>query len=300
MSRAASPSGPTGRLAKQRMPDLAAERDVVAEQLVAEPRLAALGSAHEAPALFGGAGVEGLEHQGQQACGRTRLEDDGVVARLDRPRLLRLERLAGRDFGECRGVDVRHVLDVGHTGPARAGAIGRPARQDEARVGPAVIPEEPLRVGNRLRPVQLGDIAGADDTVLLADVDARAHHLRPLAGAEVHRCGKRRVDVLVILRRLHERHRLRVVRLPLRQRLYLSDRRLERLVVELVGGRRRRFLAVGDRDLDLLILLDEVGRDRRVRKARRRPLAAGELDLHGVRLAHAQNLVGDLFDLLAV
>ena len=144
--------------------------------------------------------------------------------------------------------------------------------------------------------MQLRDVAGAEHTLLLADVDALLHQPGALGWSELDGGCQRAVDRQVVLRWLDRRHQLRIVGPPLRKLLRLLDRRLQRRVVELVRGRRRRLLSVENGDLHFLIVFDEVRRNRRVRIASRRPLTAGEPDLHGIGLRHVQDLVGDRFD----
>ena len=54
------------------------------------------------PGPRAGARVEDAGHQRQEARVGARLEDDRVAARLERARLLALQRLVGRDLGELR------------------------------------------------------------------------------------------------------------------------------------------------------------------------------------------------------
>jgi len=147
--------------------------------------------------------------------------------------------------------------------------------------------------------VQLRDVAGAEDALLLADVDALLHHARALRRTERHRLRQRAIDRQVVLRRFYQRHQLRVVGPAPGQLLRLLDRRLQRRIVELVRRGRRRFLAVVDGDQDFMVVLDEVRGDRRVRVARGRPLAAGEAHFHRVGFRHVQDFVGERFDFFA-
>ena len=110
------------------------------------------------------------------------------------------------------------------------------------------IGEEAFAVGARVHPVELRDVAGAEHAPLFADVGARLDHPGAFGGAEIHRRRQRRLDLDVVLRRLHQRHQLRVVRLAARQRLHRVDRALQRLIVGLVRGRARGLLSVADGD----------------------------------------------------
>jgi len=62
---------------------------------------------------------------------------------------------------------------------------------------------------------------------------------------------------------------------------------------------RRRLLAVVHGDGRFLIVLDEVGGDRRIRVTRGRPFSAGKADFDAVGLGHVQDPVGDRFDVFA-
>ncbi len=182
--------------------------------------------------------------------------------------------------------------------PAQPGSrlIRRAAGQDEAGIGVMEIGEEAFAIRARVHPVELGNVAGGEDAALLADVRACLDHLGALGGTEVHGRRQRRINLDVVLRRFHQRHQLRVVRLAARQRLHRLDRALQGLIVELVRRRAGRLLAVAHGDRDFLVMFDEVGGDARVREAGRRSLAAREAHFHTVGLAHVQDLVGDLFD----
>ena len=206
------------------------------------------------------------------------------------------QRLVGGHVGEHLGVDVLDVLHAGRARPARPGLVRRAAGQDEAGVGVVEIGEQAFAVRAGVHPVELGNVAGREHAALFADVGAGLDHLRALGRTEVHRRRQRRVELEVGLRRLDERHQLRVVRLAPRQRLHRVDRPLQRLIVELVRRGARGLLSVTDGDRHFLIVLDQVGGDARVRKARRGSFAAGEAHFHRVGLAHVQDLVGDLFD----
>ena len=84
----------------------AADRDVVAEDLLAQLGRAALLAAHEAAAFLGRARVQREHHQREEPRRGPRLEDHRVVARLERLWLARLHRLVGGDLGERRSLDL--------------------------------------------------------------------------------------------------------------------------------------------------------------------------------------------------
>ena len=136
--------------------------------------------------------VERAHHRRQEARRRPRLEDRGVAARLDRARLLALERLVRGDFGELRDVDLRQILGAGDARPARAAAARHAAGEDEAGFRVLVVGEQPFGVGEAGRLIGLRDVAGAEDAFLLADVDRLLHPRGALAGAEVGRRRQRR------------------------------------------------------------------------------------------------------------
>ena len=96
--------------------------------------------------FFGGARVERLQHQRQEARRRAGLEDDRVGARLDGARLARRQCLGGGGLGDRRRVDRGDVLHPGRARPSRSGAVRCPAGQDQARLGVAVVGEQALGV----------------------------------------------------------------------------------------------------------------------------------------------------------
>jgi hypothetical protein len=77
----------------------------------------------------------------------------------------------------------------------------------------------------------------------------------------------------------------------------LSGLRLARAcassIAVLVRHRAGALLPVVHGDVDLLVVLDQVGRDAGVGVPRGRALAALEVDLDRVGLGHVQDLVGD-------
>jgi len=104
--------------------------------------------------------------------------------------------------------------------------------------------------------------SGAEDAFVLADVDRLLDPFRAIAGTEVDHLRQRRVDGDVALRTFHERRQVRVVACFRRGIDRFVYRRLQRLVVELARRRAARLRAEADVDRDLLIVLNEVGRDR--------------------------------------
>ena len=228
------------------------QREPVAEQLLAELRRSRLLAAEVvADRAFRRAGVEEAGHQRQEARVGARLEDDRVAPGLDRARLLALERLVGGDLGQLRGVDLADVLDARRARPARAAAVLGAARQDEARLRVLVVGEESLGVRRARRLVRLGDVAGPEHALLLADVEALLDHAGALGRAEVDAARERRVDGDVVLRAFDERQRLGILARLARALLRLLDRRLERLVVELARRGRGRARADVHRDVRL-------------------------------------------------
>jgi hypothetical protein len=70
----------------------------------------------------------------------------------------------------------------------------------------------------------------------------------------------------------------------------VGHRLLQRLVVEITHCGGARLVADVNRHRDVAVELHHVRRDVRIGKARRRPLAAIELDLDGLGLCHVDHL----------
>ena len=203
------------------------------------------------------------------------------------------------DLRELGDVDLREILRAGDAGPAGTGSVRHAAGEDEAGLRVLVIGEQTLGVGETRGLVRLRNVAGAQHAFLLADVDRLLDPGRALARTEVGRLRDDGVDRQVVLRSLHQRRQVRVVACFLRRVVRFVHRRLETLVVQLARRGRSLLLTVPDVDGDLLVVLHQVDRDRRIRPARRGSFAAVERHFDGIRLRHVQDFVGERFDLVS-
>src|SRR5207245_10858291 len=86
----------------------------------AEVESAATAAAETAAAS---ARVERAHHRREETRGRTGLDDRGIASRLDRARLLALERLVRRDLGELADIDLRQLLRAGDARPAGSRSV---------------------------------------------------------------------------------------------------------------------------------------------------------------------------------
>ena len=116
------------------------QRHALVHHLLAQPRAATRLRERTAP-FVGVAGVERGRQQLHQVVDRLRLEHGGVEARLDRLGIAAGDGLLRGDPADGRRVDRAPVARTG-TGPAAAGAVGRPRRHREVGGGAAVIGEE--------------------------------------------------------------------------------------------------------------------------------------------------------------
>src|SRR6185503_13347604 len=144
----------------------------------------ATAAAEPAEAAAAACGIERAHHRRQQARHRARLDDRGVAPRLDRLRLLALQRLVGGNLAQLADVDLRQILRAGDAGPSRSAAARGAAGEDEAGLGVLVVAEEPLRVGDAVGLIRLRDVTGGEHPFFLADVDRLFHPRRAFARSE--------------------------------------------------------------------------------------------------------------------